>query len=209
MKKPFTIFLLFICQITKSQNVFIGIIKNEETKQPIQSVTIQLKSLKLSAKTNEEGLFVLKNIPAGKYDVEISSIGYKKREQSLHFPLASTDTIQLFLQVEVATLDEVTVNSTRSGRSVKNTPTRVEVIGEDEIHEEATMRPGDIKMLLAESTGIQTQQTSATSGNASIRIQGLDGRYTQILKDGFPIWRLRSKFTSVSVAKFTTLNDLL
>jgi iron complex outermembrane receptor protein len=43
-------------------------------------------------------------------------------------------------------------------------------------------------MLLNESTGIQTQQTSATSANASIRIQGLDGRYTQILKDGFPLY---------------------
>ena len=43
-------------------------------------------------------------------------------------------------------------------------------------------------MMLNESTGIQTQQTSATSGNSSIRIQGLDGRYTQILKDGFPVY---------------------
>jgi iron complex outermembrane receptor protein len=32
------------------------------------------------------------------------------------------------------------------------------------------------------------QQTSAVSGGASIRIQGLDGRYTQILKDGFPLY---------------------
>jgi iron complex outermembrane receptor protein len=43
-------------------------------------------------------------------------------------------------------------------------------------------------MLLNESTGIQTQQTSATSYNSSIRIQGLDGRYTQILRDGFPLY---------------------
>ena len=50
------------------------------------------------------------------------------------------------------------------------------------------MKPGDIRMVLTESTGIQTQQTSATSANASIRIQGLDGRYTQILKDGFPLY---------------------
>lgn len=50
------------------------------------------------------------------------------------------------------------------------------------------MKPGDIRMLLNESTGIITQQTSATSANASIRIQGLDGRYTQILKDGFPVF---------------------
>lgn len=50
------------------------------------------------------------------------------------------------------------------------------------------MKPGDIRMLLAESTGIHVQTTSPTSANASIRIQGLDGRYTQILKDGFPIY---------------------
>jgi iron complex outermembrane receptor protein len=50
------------------------------------------------------------------------------------------------------------------------------------------MKPGDIRMLLNESTGIQTQQTSATSYNSSIRIQGLDGRYTQVLRDGFPLY---------------------
>jgi len=50
------------------------------------------------------------------------------------------------------------------------------------------MKPGDIRMVLNESTGITTQQTSATSANASIRIQGLDGRYTQILKDGLPLY---------------------
>src|SRR5690625_368465 len=50
------------------------------------------------------------------------------------------------------------------------------------------MRPGDIRMLLAESTGIQVQQTSAISGSSNFRIQGLDGRYTQLLKDGFPLY---------------------
>ena len=50
------------------------------------------------------------------------------------------------------------------------------------------MKPGDIRMLLSESTGILTQQTSPISANASIRIQGLDGRYTQILKDGMPLY---------------------
>lgn len=50
------------------------------------------------------------------------------------------------------------------------------------------MKPGDIRMLLSESTGIQTQQTSAISGNAMIKIQGLDGKYTQILRDGFPVF---------------------
>src|SRR5690606_39511158 len=65
---------------------------------------------------------------------------------------------------------------------------RIEFIAGEELEEKGNMKAGDIRMLLSESTGIQTQQTSATSANASIRIQGLDGRYTQILKDGFPLY---------------------
>jgi len=187
MKKIVTI-LLLLPLFTKAQNSFVAVIKDQDTKQPLQGASIQIKDLKLSVITNDKGIIVLKKIPDGKYDVEISNVGFQKGEQSFKFPLASADTIQIFLKSETSMLDEVTVTSTRSGRSVKNTPTRVEVIAEDEVHEEATMRPGDIRMLLSESTGIQTQQTSATSANASIRIQGLDGRYTQILKDGFPAY---------------------
>ena len=47
------------------------------------------------------------------------------------------------------------------------------------------MRPANVSMVLNESTGIKVQQTLATSNTQSVRIQGLDGRYTQILKDGF------------------------
>lgn len=50
------------------------------------------------------------------------------------------------------------------------------------------MRPGDIKMLLGESTGIHVQQTSAVSGTASFRIQGFDSRYTQLLQNGMPLY---------------------
>ncbi len=50
------------------------------------------------------------------------------------------------------------------------------------------MNASNISMVLRESTGIQIQQTSLSSVNSSIRIQGLDGRYTQILKDGFPLF---------------------
>src|ERR1044072_2013095 len=84
-------------------------------------------------------------------------------------------------------LEEVTVvSTTRTTRTIADLPTRVEVIGGEEVDEKNNMRPANVSMLLHESTGMQVQQTSATSGNASIRIQGLDGRYTQLLKDGYP-----------------------
>lgn len=85
-------------------------------------------------------------------------------------------------------LEEILVTSTRTLRSFENQPTRVEVLGGEEINEKANMKPGDIRMLLNESTGIYVQQTSATSFNSSIRIQGLDGKYTQLLRDGMPLY---------------------
>ena len=85
-------------------------------------------------------------------------------------------------------LDEIIVNSTRSSRTIEDNPTRLEFIAGEELSEKGNMKPGDIRMLLNESTGIQTQQTSATSYNSSIRMQGLDGKYTQLLRDGFPLY---------------------
>ncbi|HJQ30852.1 MAG TPA: Plug domain-containing protein [Pyrinomonadaceae bacterium] len=84
-------------------------------------------------------------------------------------------------------LGEVTVvETTRTGREIDDTPTRVEAIDEEEVGEKMSMRPANVSMVLNESTGIKVQQTSATTQTQSVRIQGLDGRYTQLLKDGFP-----------------------
>ncbi|GJM11811.1 MAG: hypothetical protein DHS20C12_02140 [Pseudohongiella sp.] len=85
-------------------------------------------------------------------------------------------------------VEEIVVTSTRSRRSFEEIPTRVEVLGGEEINEKANMKPGDIRMLLNESTGIYVQQTSATSFNSTIRMQGLDGKYTQLLRDGMPLY---------------------
>jgi iron complex outermembrane receptor protein/outer membrane receptor for ferrienterochelin and colicins len=94
------------------------------------------------------------------------------------------DTIKK--EKEPEELEEVTVQSTRTSRTIRNTPTRIETIDAEELEEKGNMKPGNVSMVLHESTGLQVQQTSATSGNASIRVQGLDGRYTQLLKDGYP-----------------------
>jgi iron complex outermembrane receptor protein len=102
--------------------------------------------------------------------------------------LPGNDTTDVRMEAAVTELEEIVVSSTRSTRTIQNIPTRVEFIGTEELDEKASMKPGDIRMLLSESTGIQTQQTSPISANASIRIQGLDGRYTQILKDGLPLY---------------------
>jgi iron complex outermembrane receptor protein len=81
------------------------------------------------------------------------------------------------------------VQSTRSSRSIENIPTKIDIVSAEDLDEKGEMKPADIKLLFNETTGITTQQTSAVSGATNIRIQGLDGRYTQLLKDGMPLYQ--------------------
>lgn len=86
------------------------------------------------------------------------------------------------------TLDSVVVQSTRSGRRVSEEPIRVEVIAQEEIEEKLLMTPGNIAMLVAETAGVRVQSTAPALGASNIRIQGLRGRYTQLLADGLPLY---------------------
>ncbi|HEX8471607.1 MAG TPA: TonB-dependent receptor, partial [Brevundimonas sp.] len=89
---------------------------------------------------------------------------------------------------EAAEVDEVVVQATRSGRRIQNEPIRVEVINREEIEEKALMSPGNIAMLLNETGGVRVQITSPALGAANIRLQGMRGRYTQLLADGLPLY---------------------
>jgi outer membrane receptor for ferrienterochelin and colicins len=84
--------------------------------------------------------------------------------------------------------DEIVVQATRSGRRVQDEPIRVEVIGREEIEEKLLMTPGNISMLVAETGGVRVQVTSPALGASSIRMQGMNGRYTSLLADGLPLY---------------------
>ncbi|HKY81142.1 MAG TPA: TonB-dependent receptor, partial [Sphingobium sp.] len=80
------------------------------------------------------------------------------------------------------------MQATRSGRRVQDEPVRVEVIDRDEIEEKILMRPGNVAMILSETGGLRVQITSPAIGSANIRVQGMEGRYTQLLADGLPLY---------------------
>ena len=65
---------------------------------------------------------------------------------------------------------------------------RVDVLGREEIEEKMLMTPGDIVMMLNEMGGLRVQATSPSLGAASVRIQGMRGRYTRFLSDGLPLF---------------------
>ncbi len=185
--KLMVLFLLGIHTLN-AQNILNAKIIDASTKEPIVGATLHLTPSKIGSASDDKGVISLLNIPNGRQVLTWRIIGFETRRDTLIFPLTNSDTLTIKLQSLDEDIDEIEITSTRSSRSIKDIPSRVEYIAGEELEEKANMKPGDIRMLLAESTGIQTQQTSATSANASIRIQGLDGRFTQILKDGFPLY---------------------
>jgi len=162
-------------------------IKSIEEKQPLAGATATITSLNKTAIADSAGTATFRDIPAGQYTIDVSYAGLQEKQIRITVPQPDSSLLQIFLE-EGEEEDEVVVTATRSSRTIGDIPTRVETISGEELAEKGNMKPGEIRMLLSESTGIQTQQTSATSYNSSIRIQGLDGRYTQILRDGFPLY---------------------
>lgn len=84
--------------------------------------------------------------------------------------------------------ETVVVSATRADRRLQDEPVRVEVIDHEEIEEKAMMTPGSVAMLLGETTGLRVQTTAPSLGAANVRIQGLRGRYAQLLADGLPLY---------------------
>ncbi len=160
----------------------------EETGEALIGVNIILKGTLVGAVTDMEGIAILENLPEGEVEISISYLGFKDREINLQFPRDNDKTFKVILEEGQEEIEEVIITTTRSSRTIEDIPTRIEAITSEELGEKAAMNSSNIGMLLSETTGVQMQQTSLSSGNSSIRIQGLDGRYTQILKDGFPLY---------------------
>ncbi len=186
--------ILIIAVLLTAQTVFAQTnnelklkVQNKETKEAVADAQVSIIDTDLTAVTDSAGTAVIENVPNGKFVVEVSSLGYEPSQTDVEFPLANAGELIIYLTINNE-VGEVTISSTRTGRDIEAEPSRVEAIDEEEIDEKISMRPGNISMVLHESTGIQVQQTSATSNTQSIRIQGLDGRYTQLLKDGFPAY---------------------
>lgn len=178
---------LFVSIISFSQTSDISIsVSDAETNEPLLGATVYFEELAKGAVTDFYGIATFTEIPNGNHIIKISYIGFKTIETTID--VGTKKEFAFKLESGGNELDEVVIQSSRSTRTVRKIPTRIEFIGAEELGEKAVMNPTNISMVLRESTGIQMQQTSLSSGNTNIRIQGLDGRYTQLLRDGFPLY---------------------
>jgi outer membrane receptor for ferrienterochelin and colicins len=137
--------------------------------------------------TDEHGRAQLR-LPAGVHTISVRLTGYASRSLRVVVTEGMDATVVVTLAAEAIGLEGIVVTSTRTGRRIEDEPVRVEVLDREEIEEKMLMTPGDISMMLNETSGLRVQTTSPSLGGANVRIQGLRGRYTQILSDGLPLY---------------------
>src|SRR5687768_2522017 len=136
--------------------------------------------------TNVEGR-VTATIQPGRHRLEVSFKGFLSVQKDIEVA-GREQQVEVTLVPEPEHEETITVSATRTNKRLEDEPMRVEVLVREEIEEKMLMTPGDIVMMLNEMGGMRVQATSPSLGAASVRIQGMKGRYTRFLSDGLPLF---------------------
>jgi hypothetical protein len=133
-------------------------------------------------RTDAAGTTTIVTVP-GTVDITVLKSGFASTTVSVQVAVGATQDVVVVLQAQPTVEETVTVvASTRTDKRLEDQPMRVEVLAREEIEEKMLMTPGDIVMMLNEMGGMRVQATSPSLGAASVRIQGMRGRYTRVLR---------------------------
>ncbi len=130
---------------------------------------------------------VTATVAPGPVSISVERAGFRTAARTLTAIAGTPQAIAIELE-RLAVDDEVIVSATRTDKRLDDQPMRVEVLDREEIEEKMLMTPGDIVMMLNEMGGMRMQATSPSLGAASVRTQGMRGRYTRVLSDGLPLF---------------------
>jgi iron complex outermembrane receptor protein len=176
--------LLFAGSLLAPQSITIRV-EVLAASQPVEGATVLVAGTPYS--TNREGV-VLAAVSAGTVRIEVRHEGYLTVTKDVPLTTAPDQRIVVTLDPETTHEEEITVSATRTDKRLDDQPMRVEVLEREEIEEKMLMTPGDIVMMLNEMGGMRVQATSPSLGAASVRVQGMRGRYTRFLSDGLPLF---------------------
>jgi outer membrane receptor for ferrienterochelin and colicins len=127
-------------------------------------------------------------VTPGSVELTVIKEGFVPAMAAVTVAAGTQQAVTIALERIPSVQETVTVSATRTGRGLEDQPMRVEVLDHEEIDEKLMMTPGDVVMMLNEMGGMRVQATSPSLGAASVRIQGMRGRYTRFLSDGLPLF---------------------
>jgi len=152
---------------------------------PIQGAAVTVGGRTLV--TGPDGRTVFQ-VSEGEHEVTANMPGRVPATEHVNVGAVPDTTLRVALAALPEIEETVIVTATRTNTRLQDQPVRVEVIDREEIEEKALMTPGSVAMLLGETTGLRVQTTSPALGAANVRIQGLRGRYSQLVADGLPLY---------------------
>jgi outer membrane receptor for ferrienterochelin and colicins len=184
----FALGVLVCCQFTLAAEGQTGTVRVQvrAAQKPLEDAEVIVAGV--GHRTDASGMVTVIT-GAGSADVTVVKPGFVLLTTSVQVRAGATQEVIVELQQQPNLEESVTVvASTRTDKRLEDQPMRVEVLAREEIEEKMLMTPGDIVMMLNEMGGMRVQTTSPSLGAASVRIQGMRGRYTRVLSDGLPLF---------------------
>src|SRR5215470_3341521 len=178
--------LMFVAKLASGQDaqptIRVEVKSGEATIQDAEVTANRHKG-----RTGPGGLVIL---PAarGRVEIRVTKEGFFLARTTLDIDSAKEWAVQIELRPQEEHEEKITVYATRNDVRIQDSPLHIEVVSQDDINEELAMRSSDISMLLNEMGGMRVQTTSPGLGAASVRVQGMIGRYTALLSDGLPLF---------------------
>jgi len=177
------IFILLLSGNLLSQHTFSGKV-NDEYSLPMKDVLVREINLNIKTQTDENGMFYLNNIPVNVkiLELEFSHIGYKRETLKVYADSGSYFTHEM--KSDLFETEQIVITGNRSETYLKDSPLKIEVLTEKEL---CKINSFNFTQALEYTPGIKIQNNCGVCGTNDIRIQGLEGQYTQMLINGAPI----------------------
>ena len=162
-----------------------GHIIHAQTREHIPFVTITVKDTTIGLVADASGHFFLKNLPVGEHTIVAEAIGLETVEQTVRMEAGKTIELNFEMKDATHTMDEVVVSATRNETNKKATATIVNVASAKLFD---TTGSNNLAESMAFQPGLRVENTCGNCGAVQLRINGLDGQYSQILLDSSPIF---------------------
>ena len=172
-------------ELKKSDANIIGHVLDKKTKEHLPYITIALKGTTIGTVTDATGHYFLKNLPEGNFILEVSSVGYKTVTRNVTLKKGKTLEEDFEIEEDAIALDGVVVSANRSETTRRMAPTLVNVV---DLKLFETTNSSTLSQGLNFQPGVRVETNCQNCGFQQVRINGLDGPYTQILIDSRPVF---------------------
>ena len=165
-------------------NIF-GHVKDARTGEHVPFVVIKVKGTTIVTTTDNTGHFYLKNLPEGTFGIEARYLGYSSQTINVTIKKDKSQEVNFTLNPNDTDIDEVVVSANRNETKRSMAPNLVNVIGSKvfDITQSTCLAKG-----LNFQPGVRTEDDCQNCGFTQVRINGLDGHYSQILVNSRPVF---------------------